>query len=65
MNHKIGVVLVTYNRLPLLKKALHLFETQTVSPEYILVVNNASTDGTTSFLKEWEEDSIQIARRLL
>lgn len=62
MNHKIGVVLVTYNRLPLLKKALHLFETQTVSPEYILVVNNASTDGTTSFLKEWENQPSFITK---
>lgn len=62
MNHKIGIVLVTYNRLPLLQQALQLFEEQTVLPEYILVVNNASTDGTAEFLKEWENQASTVTR---
>ena len=43
---KIGVVLVTYNRLEKLKIALKSYEEQTVLPKYILVVNNNSNDGT-------------------
>ena len=51
---KIGVVIVTYNRIEKLKKALTAFELQTKSPSYIIVVNNASTDKTSSFLKKWK-----------
>lgn len=51
---KIGVVIVTYNRLALLKKVLKAFDEQTFSPTYILIVNNASTDGTGQFLTQWQ-----------
>ncbi|MBP5192792.1 MAG: glycosyltransferase family 2 protein [Eubacterium sp.] len=50
---KIGVVLVTFNRLDKLKNSLEAFDKQTNKPAYILVVNNASTDGTGEFLQEW------------
>lgn len=50
---RIGVVLVTYNRLDKLKITLDLFDKQTYKPSYVLVVNNASTDGTFDYLKEW------------
>ena len=50
---KIGVVIVTFNRLDKLKNSLEAFDKQTNTPKYILVVNNASTDGTDEFLKEW------------
>ena len=50
----IGVVIVTYNRLEKLKTALKSYEKQTKFPSYIIVINNASTDGTWEFLKEWE-----------
>ena len=46
MNNKIGVVIVTYNRLNKLKIALEKFENQTKKQSYVLVVNNASNDGT-------------------
>lgn len=49
---QIGVVLVTFNRLEKLKIALESFENQTCSPKYLLVVNNASTDGTGDFLTQ-------------
>jgi len=51
---KIGVVVVTFNRLPELKKTVQLYEQQTIPPEYILVVDNHSTDGTDEFLWEWK-----------
>lgn len=62
MEKSIGVALVTYNRLPLLKQALRMFESQTVLPAYILIVNNASTDGTTEFLEEWEKTPSEIKK---
>ena len=40
-------------RLEKLKNSLQAFDKQTNSPKYILVVNNASTDGTEEFLREW------------
>lgn len=50
----IGVVLVTYNRIEELKKALEKYNNQTYLPHYILIVNNNSTDGTKEFLEEWK-----------
>lgn len=50
-----AVVLVTYNRLTLLKECLEQVENQTIPPEKIIVVNNASTDGTAEYLQENKE----------
>lgn len=50
----IGVVVVTYNRLEKLKNALMCYEEQSLRPGYVIVVNNASTDGTGEFLEEWQ-----------
>ena len=50
---KIGAVVVTFNRLEKLKKALSYFDAQTEKPAYVIVVDNASTDGTGAFLAEW------------
>lgn len=49
-----GVVVVTYNRLEKLKNALMCYEEQSLRPGYVIVVNNASTDGTGEFLEEWQ-----------
>lgn len=54
----LGVVIVTFNRIEMLKKALYLFETQSKLPSYILVVNNASTDSTREYLDEWMQIEI-------
>lgn len=50
---KAGIVIVTYNRLEKLKKAILACEAQTVPPAYIIVVDNASTDGTAAYLEYW------------
>ena len=42
---RIAAVVVTYNRLPLLQKCIASLRGQTVDCD-ILVVDNASTDGT-------------------
>lgn len=63
---KIGVVIVTYNRLDKLKIALKSYENQTEKPKYILVVNNNSTDGTKEYLEnEWEKEKSEIEKRVL
>ena len=56
MKDKIGVVIVTYNRLEKLKIALKKFENQTKKQAYILVVNNASNDGTLEYLNDWKKN---------
>lgn len=61
----IGIVIVTFNRLKKLKEALSLYSNQTVKPDYILVVNNASTDGTLTFLKEWKNEESTYSRYVL
>lgn len=57
MNINIFVVLVTYNRIDKLKKALASYDSQTCLPSDILVVDNKSTDETPQFLDEWKNDS--------
>lgn len=54
---KIGVVLVTFNRLEKLKIALKSYDAQTFRPSYILVINNNSTDGTAEYLEEWKQNN--------
>ena len=63
----IGVVIVTYNRLQKLKKCLTSYEAQTHRPDRILVIDNASTDGTKEFLDQWVVggDETGVKRMLL
>lgn len=58
----IGVVIVTYNRIDKLKTALKKFDEQTYLPRYVMVVNNASTDGTDIFLSVWKEENKNYKR---
>jgi GT2 family glycosyltransferase len=53
---KIAVVLVTYNREDCLHKALECYDKQTRQPDLLLVVDNASTDGTSQFLDQWQTE---------
>jgi len=50
INNKIAVVVVTYNRLELLKQVVSGLLNQTLQPNKIIIVNNSSTDGTTEWL---------------
>ena len=47
---KLGVVIVTYNRLNLLKECINACVNQTKKFEKIYIINNASTDGTKEYL---------------
>lgn len=53
---KIGAVVVTYNRLEKLKVSLKKFEEQIQQPSYVIVANNASTDGTAEYLDQWKQE---------
>jgi len=56
MNYKYAVVIVTYNRLSLLKECLSNALSQTYRFENIYVVNNNSNDGTLEYLSEIDKD---------
>ena len=57
---KFGVIVVTYNRLDLLKEVVDACSRQTYPFEEILIVNNASTDGTTEYLKTIKNKKIKV-----
>lgn len=54
-NIKIMCLIVTYNRLELLKKSIKSYDEQTIKPDTILIVNNNSSDGTKDFLNEFKK----------
>lgn len=56
---KINCVIVTYNRLPLLKECIAAVKAQTYAIERIFIIDNQSTDGTPEYLNSLSED-IQI-----
>ncbi len=52
MKNSIAVLIPTKNRRELLEKALNSVFNQTVLPDEIVIVNDGSTDNTTSFLED-------------
>ncbi|MCX7735130.1 MAG: glycosyltransferase family 2 protein [Candidatus Kapabacteria bacterium] len=54
MNQSVAAVIITFNRLELLKEVLSAVKNQSRKPDKIIVVNNSSTDGTTEWLSEQE-----------
>ncbi len=61
-NDRTAAVVVTYNRLPLLQKCIEKLESQT-KPCDILVVDNASTDGTAVWLAERQSENTRLRAR--
>lgn len=55
LKDKLAVVLVTYNRLELLKQIYKSIKNQTKGPDKIIIVNNSSTDGTLDWLEETKD----------
>lgn len=51
--YKIGCVVVTFNRKRLLKDCLDAIVNQTLKPQHVYIVDNASSDGTENSVKEW------------
>ena len=56
---RISAIIVTYNRLGLLKQCIASVEQQTISCD-LIVVNNASTDGTAAWLKTIQSDRMIV-----
>lgn len=56
---KVACIIVTYNRLSLLKKSIEAVKKQSYHFFDIIIVNNGSTDGTTEWLSE-QKDVIVI-----
>lgn len=56
---QVGIIVVTYNRLKLLKKNIQSLREQTYQNRQIIVINNGSTDGTKQWLNE-QNDLIVI-----
>ncbi len=52
MTDTVVVVLITYNRIELLKEVLYGIQSQTYPIQHIIVVNNGSSDGTYEWLQE-------------
>ncbi|WP_449277091.1 glycosyltransferase family 2 protein [Leucobacter sp. GX24907] len=48
----VAAVIVTFNRLEKLKRVIASVESQTLQPSSMVIVDNASTDGTREFLAE-------------
>ncbi len=54
----VSAIVVTYNRLALLKECVDAIRNQTHRPNAIIVVNNSSTDGTLEWLNQ--QDDIKV-----
>lgn len=54
------VVLVTYNRLKLLKECIRGIHSQTKRVDKIIIVDNSSTDGTRDWLTSIESENIEV-----
>lgn len=59
MSRVIAVVL-TYNRKELLKRCLEAIQLQTTPCDDVIVINNASTDGTLELLEKGEYEGIHV-----
>ena len=55
IKYKIAAVVVTFNRLQLLKHCIEALRSQTYKLDEIIVVNNSSTDGTLEWLNEQKD----------
>lgn len=60
----VGIVVVTYNRIELLKEVINALRQQTYQDFQIVVVNNGSTDETPSWLKQ-QKDIITLTQENL
>jgi len=61
----VDVVIVTYNRLEKLKKALACYSNQTVPFRCLIVVDNHSTDGTETFLASWRKQDTSYEKTVI
>ncbi|EJN55340.1 glycosyltransferase family 2 protein [Loigolactobacillus coryniformis] len=60
MNTQVTAVIVTYNRLALLKESIAAVLAQTYSVTKLLVINNNSTDDTAAYLATLTDPRLQV-----
>ena len=60
MNTSIVCVVVTFNRLEKLKKAIYAYEKQSMPFDTLVIVDNHSTDGTEQYLEEWGKTNSKL-----
>ena len=51
-----SVVIVTYNRLNLLKECIEAVKNQMLPFDNVIIIDNASTDGTVEYLHQYDEE---------
>ena len=57
---RIVCVVVTFNRLAKLKKAIDAYEKQSMPFDTLVIVDNHSTDGTEQYLEEWGKSNSKL-----
>lgn len=60
LNKNVSAVVVTYNRLNLLKECVSALLNQTYEVKHLIIVNNNSNDGTEKYLETLNDDRIII-----
>lgn len=62
MSQRVAAVVVTFNRLDKLKTVLDKLRVQTTPPEWIVIIDNASSDGTDAYLAGLGDPSLDVTR---
>lgn len=57
---RVSIIMLTYNRIDMLKVALKGIQAQTESDYELIIVDNGSNDGTSKFLDEYARDDKRI-----
>jgi len=57
MATKVSIIVITYNAKDDLKECLESLEKQDYKEKELVVVNDASTDGTLDFLKQYQSQT--------
>ncbi|WP_296283522.1 glycosyltransferase [uncultured Acinetobacter sp.] len=60
MSKSLAIVLVTFNRVELLREMLDSIQQQTILPSKVIIINNASSDGTFDYLNNLNDDMYHI-----
>ena len=65
MNKNVVAVCVTFNRIDKLKNTINAFDKQTEPITELVVVDNASTDGSKEFLDKWEKEAGSYRKKVI
>lgn len=60
MDDRVACIIVTYNRLSLLKETVDAVRNQSLPVENIIVVDNNSSDGTAEYLRSLEDSRLSV-----